>query len=59
MDSNKTTSKYLKINTERHYAPIDKTKTQSICRHALSTKDLKIPYNPLPFVKIKPKKDIY
>ena len=61
MYSNKTTNKYININTERQdYELLDnKTNTRSICRHALSNKELKIPDNPLPFVKIKPKKDIY
>ena len=60
MYSNKTTNKYININTNterQDYELIDKTNTRSISRHALSTKDLKIPDNPLPFVKIKPKKD--
>ena len=60
MDSNKTNSKYLCINSERQdYNIIDKAKTQSIYSHALSNKDLKLPDNPLPFVKIKPKKNVY
>ena len=60
MFSNKTTNQYLNINTERQdYELIDKTNTLANCRHALSTKELKIPDNPLPFVKIIPKKEIY
>ena len=59
MDSNKTTNQYLRINTERQDYALDKANTQSISRHHISNKDLKIPDNPLPFVKIKPKKDIY
>ena len=60
MYSNKTNSKFLSINSERQdYDPLDKTNTQSISRHTLSNKELKIPDNPLPFVKIKPKKVIY
>ena len=60
MDSNKTNSKFLNINSERQdYDSIDKTNTRPIYRHALSNKELKLPDNPLPFVKIKPKKDFY
>ena len=60
MYSNKTTNQYLNINTERQECElIDKINIRANCRHALSTKELKIPDNPLPFVKIKPKKDIY
>lgn len=60
INSNKTNNKYININSEQQeYEYIDKSINQSKCRHALSNKELKLPNNPLPFVKIKPKKLFY
>jgi hypothetical protein len=58
--SNKTNNKLISLNSERpNYEPIDKNLIHSHCRQSFSNKELKIPDNPLPFVKIKPKKSIY
>ena len=55
--SYKTNNQYLNINSARQENEnIDSYIINSNNRHAYSNKELKIPENPLPFVKVKPKK---
>ena len=57
MHSNKTNNKFLSFNSssqDNNHLNISLIKMNE--RHSLSNKHLKIPDNPLPFVKLKPKK---
>ena len=59
--SNKTNNKFLSVSSllQDNEDKINSSMVSLNHRHALSNKELKIPDNPLPFVKIKPKKSIY
>ena len=57
MYSYKTNNKFLSVYSARQDNDnFDSSLINSNCRHAYSNKELKIPENPLPFVKVKPKK---
>ena len=57
MYSYKTNNKFLSLNSERQENNnLDSSLINSRYRHSFSNKELKIPENPLPFVKLKPKK---
>ena len=57
MCSYKTNNKFLSINSARLESEnMESSCFQSNHRLSFSNKELKIPDNPLPFVKIKPKK---
>ncbi len=56
MSSYKTNNKFLSIHSTRQQNEnLENTYSQSNPRQYYSNKELKIPENPLPFVKIKPK----
>ena len=56
--SDKTNNKFLNFNSSRQENENieDFSFAQSNKRHSYSNKNLKIPDNPLPFVRVKPKK---
>ena len=54
--SNKTNSKFLSLNSSRQDNNNNLKLIKMNERHSLSNKQLNLPDNPLPFVKIKPKK---
>ena len=54
--SNKTNNQLLNLSARQDSGKFNKDIMRLNSRHAYSNKDLKIPDNPLPFVKIKPKK---
>ena len=57
MYSYKTNNKYLRVNSARQdNENFDNSLINSNNRHTYSNKEIKIPENPLPFVKVKPKK---
>ena len=57
MYSYKTNNKFLNLNSSRQENEnFDSSLINSKNRHSYSNKELKIPENPLPFVRIKPKK---
>ena len=57
MYSYKTNNKLLNLNSSRQENEnFDSSLINSKNRHSYSNKELKIPENPLPFVRIKPKK---
>ena len=56
MYSNKTNNHLLNLSARQDSDKYNKDIMRLNSRHAYSNKDLKIPDNPLPFVKIKPKK---
>ncbi len=58
--SDKTNNKYIFLNSSRQdNENFNHLAIRANGRHALSNKELNIPYNPLPFVKLKPKKSMY
>ena len=59
MYSDKTNNKFLSLNSSRQENENYSNSFKQNGRHSLSNKELNIPYNPLPFVKLKPKKSIY
>jgi len=57
MYSYKTNNKFLNLNSSRQEnEKLDNSLINSRSRHSYSNTELKIPENPLPFVRIKPKK---
>ena len=57
MYSYKTNNKFLNINSSRQEnEKFDSSVINLKSRHSYSNTELKIPENPLPFVRIKPKK---
>ena len=59
MYSDKTNNKFLSLNSSRQENENYSNSFKQNGRHSFSNKELNIPYNPLPFVKLKPKKSIY
>ena len=58
--SDKTNNKYISLNSPRQdNENFNHLAFRANERHSLSNKELNIPYNPLPFVKLKPKKSMY
>ena len=59
--SSKTNNKFLNLNSSRRGSENmeDSSIVQTNKRHAYSHKNLKIPENPFPFVKVKPKKIMF
>ena len=57
ISSNKTNNKFLYLNSSRKDNNLFNNSLIKLKeRHSLSIKDLNLPDNPLPFVKLKPKK---
>ena len=58
--SDKTNNQFLSLNSSsQDNEHFNYSSNRAHERHSLSNKQLNIPYNPLPFVKIKPKKSLF